>query len=125
MEALKFTKDHFWVRVEGRHARIGLSEQGQTELGEIQAVELPDVGETLEQGESFGEVESRKTLADLVAPVTGTVIAINTDLDDSPSLVNDDPHDEGWLVEVDLARPSELEDLMDSDEYDELVAERD
>jgi glycine cleavage system H protein len=125
VEALKFTKDHFWVRVEGRHARIGLSEQGQTELGEIQAVELPDVGETLEQGESFGEVESRKTLADLVAPVTGTVIAINTDLDDSPSLVNDDPHDEGWLVEVDLARPSELEDLMDSDEYDELVAERD
>lgn len=123
MEDLKFTKDHLWLRVEGRHARIGLSDHGQSRLGEVQAVELPEVGEKLERGESFGELDSRKTLSELVAPVTGTVVAINTDLEDSPSLVNDDPHDEGWLVEVALSEPNELEDLMDVDEYDALVAE--
>lgn len=123
MEALKFTRDHLWVRVDGRHARIGLSEHGQVELGEIQAIELPDVGERVEKGEAFGGLESRRTVSDLVSPLTGTVIAINTELEDSPSLVNDDPHHEGWLVEVDVADADELDDLMDADEYDALVAE--
>ncbi|MGH7821069.1 MAG: glycine cleavage system protein GcvH [Candidatus Binatia bacterium] len=125
MEALKFTKDHLWVRVEGGHAKIGLSEHGQVGLGEITAVELPAIGEAVEKGESFGELESRRTVADLVAPVTGTVVAINTDLESTPSLVNDDPHHEGWLVEVDLSDTSELEDLMDADDYESLVAEAD
>lgn len=124
MEILKFTKDHLWVRVDGPHARIGLSDRGQIELGEIQAVELPEVGDAVEKGEAFGELESRRTLADLIAPLTGTVTAINVDLEDSPSLVNDDPHREGWLVEIDLSDASELDDLMDADEYDALVAER-
>ena len=123
MEALKFTKDHLWVRVEGSHAKIGLSEHGQTELGEITAVELPEIGDAMEKGESFGELESRRTVADLVAPVSGTVTAINIDLEDSPSLVNDDPHHEGWLVEVDLSDTGELEQLMDAEDYETLVAE--
>ncbi len=125
MELLKFTKDHLWVRVEGPHARIGLSDHGQIELGRVQAVELPDVGESLERGEGFGELESRKTVSELIAPLTGKVVAINTDLEDSPSLVNDDPHHEGWLIEVALSEPDELEELMDADEYDALFVDND
>lgn len=125
MEALKFTKDHLWVRVEGDHAKIGLSEHGQIELGEVTAVQLPEVGDVVEKGESCGELESRRTVADLIAPVSGTVVAINIDLEDSPSLVNDDPHHEGWLLEVDLADSDELDELMDADAYESLVAEAD
>ncbi|MGH7859317.1 MAG: glycine cleavage system protein GcvH [Candidatus Binatia bacterium] len=123
MEALKFTKDHLWVRVEGSHAKIGLSEHGQVGFGEITAVELPEIGDAVEKGEAFGELESKRTVADLIAPVTGTVTAINTDLEDTPSLVNDDPHHEGWLVEVDLSDTAELDALMDADDYESLVAE--
>jgi len=123
VEALRFTRDHLWVRADGRHARIGLSEHGQVVLGEVKAIELPEVGESLERGEAFGGLESRRTVAELTAPVSGKVVAINTDLEDSPSLVNDDPHHDGWLVEVDLADPGELDELMNADQYETLVAE--
>ena len=123
MEALRFTRDHLWVRIDGRHARIGLSEHGQVTLGEIKAVELPEVGDAVERGETFGELESRRTVAELFAPVSGTVTAINTDLEDSPSLVNDDPHHDGWLVEVDLSDPNELDELMSAAEYEALVGD--
>lgn len=123
VEGLKFTRDHLWVRIDGRHARIGLSEYGQVTLGEIKAVELPEIGDAMERGEAFGELESRRTVTELVAPVSGTVTAINTDLEDSPSLVNDDPHHDGWLVEVDLADPAEIEELMNAEQYDALVGE--
>jgi len=122
-EALKFTRDHFWVRIDGRHARIGLSDHGQVALGEVKAVELPEIGDAMERGEPFGELESRRTLAELCAPVSGTVTAINTDLADSPSLVNDDPHHEGWLVEVDLSDPEELDELMNPEQYEALVGD--
>ena len=123
MDALRFTRDHLWVRVDGRHARIGLSEHGQVSLGEIKAVELPEIGDAVERGETFGELESRLTVAELCAPVSGTVTAINTDLEDSPSLVNDDPHHDGWLVEVDLSDPDELDELMSAEQYDALVGD--
>jgi len=123
VEAVKFTPDHLWVRADGRHARIGLSEHGQVVLGEVKAVELPEVGDALERGEAFGGVESRRTIAELTAPVSGTVVAINTDLEDSPSLVNDDPHHDGWLVEVDLDDPAELDELMNAEQYEALVGE--
>jgi len=121
MEALKFSRDHLWVRIEGRHARIGLSEHGLVALGEVKAVELPEIGDPVERGEAFGELESRHTVAELLAPVSGTVTSINTDLEDSPSLVNDDPHHDGWLVEIDLADPDELDALMNVDQYEGLV----
>ncbi len=123
MEALRFTRDHLWIRIDGRHARIGLSEHGQVTLGEIKAVELPEIGDAVERGETFGELESRRTVAELCAPVSGTVIAINTDLEDSPSLVNDDPHHDGWLVEVDLSDPDELDALMNAEQYEALVGD--
>ena len=123
MEGLRFSRDHFWVRIDGRHARIGFSDHGQLALGEVKAVELPEIGDPLEKGEAFGELESRRTVAELLAPVSGTVIAINTDLEDSPSLVNDDPHHDGWLVEVDLADLDELEELLNAEQYEALVGD--
>ncbi len=122
-DSLKFTEDHLWVRVEGRRAQVGLSDYAQDELGEVIAVELPDVGDTLEKGESFGEIESIKTVSDLIAPVSGTISAVNAELEDHPSLLNEDPYHEGWLVEIELSDRNEIEDLMDSDEYEEFVSE--
>lgn len=122
-DSLKFTEDHLWLRVEGRRAQVGLSEYAQDELGEVIAVELPDVGDTLERGESFGEVESVKTVSDLIAPVSGTVSAVNAELEDHPSLVNEDPYHEGWLLEIELNDKNEIEDLMDPDEYEEFAGE--
>ncbi|HEV8714752.1 MAG TPA: glycine cleavage system protein GcvH [Candidatus Binatia bacterium] len=122
-DSLKFTEDHLWIRVEGRRAQVGLSEYAQDELGEVIAVELPDVGDILEKGESFGEIESVKTVSDLIAPVSGTVSAVNAELEDHPSLVNEDPYHEGWLVELELSDKNEIEDLMDPDEYEEFAGE--
>ncbi len=122
-DSLKFTEDHLWVRVEGRRAQVGLSDYAQDELGEVIAVELPDVGDTLEKGENFGEIESIKTVSDLIAPVSGTISAVNVELEDHPSLVNEDPYHEGWLVEIELSDRNEIEDLMDPDEYEEFASE--
>jgi glycine cleavage system H protein len=123
LEDLRFSKDHFWVRVDDRRARIGLSEHGLVALGEVKGVELSEIGDRIERGEALGELESRRTVTELLSPVSGTVTAINTDLEDSPSLVNDDPHHDGWLVEIDLSDPEELDGLMSAERYEAFVAE--
>ncbi len=120
---LRFTDDHFWVRAEDGSAQFGLSEIGQQRAGEIIAVELPDVGDRIERGEVCGEVETARTVQEFSAPVTGTVTAINGDLDEQPSLVNEDPYYEGWLIEVELDDADELDELLSTDEYEEIVAE--
>jgi glycine cleavage system H protein len=125
-EALKFTPDHLWIRVEGRRAQLGVSDYGQSELGEVIGIELPEVGDELEKGEPFGELESVRTVSELVAPVSGVVTAINPELEDQPTIVNEDPYHGGWLVEVDLRDEEEIETLMDTDEYESFAAgERD
>jgi glycine cleavage system H protein len=124
-DILKFTEDHLWVRVEGNRAQVGLSEYGQNELGEVIAVEVPDIGDEIEKGEPFGEVESVRTVSELIAPLSGSVTATNTELEDHPRIVNEDPLHEGWLVEIELADEAELEDLMDLDEYEEFAAGED
>jgi glycine cleavage system H protein len=121
-DTLKFTNDHLWLRIDGSRAHVGISEHAQGELGEIIAVELPDVGDEVEKGESFGELESVKTVNELIAPISGQVVAINTELDDHPTIVNEDPYHEGWLIEVELNDSGELETLLDADEYDELIS---
>lgn len=121
-ENLKFTEDHLWVRVTGKRAQIGLSEYLQDDIGEVITVELPDVGDAIERGESFGEVESVRTVSDLIAPVSGIISATNDELEDHPTLVNEDPYREGWLLEVELSDKSELEDLMDPDEYEDFAS---
>lgn len=122
---LRFTEDHLWVRAEADRAQIGISDPGQQDLGEIIAVQLPDIGDSVERGESFGEVESVRTVLELISPVNGKVRAVNGELDDNPSLSNEDPYHEGWLIEVELADETELDDLLATDEYEDLVAEED
>ena len=119
---LRFSDDHLWVRAEAARAQIGISDQGQDSIGEVIAVELPDVGDSIEKGEPFGELESVRTVSELLSPLTGTVTAINTELEDHPAIVNEDPYHEGWLVEIKLQDEAELEDLMDADEYEEFAS---
>jgi glycine cleavage system H protein len=119
---LRFSEEHLWVRTEEERAQVGISDQGQDSIGEIIAVELPDVGDTIEVGEPFGELESVRTVHELIAPVSGTVRAVNGDLEDHPSLANEDPYHEGWLIEVDLSDESELDGLMATEDYEEFVA---
>ena len=124
-DTLKFTEDHLWVRVEGSRAQVGISEYGQSELGEVIAVEVPDVGDEIEKGEPFGEVETVRTVSELISPLSGSVTAVNTELEDHARLVNEDPLHEGWLIEVEMTDESELEDLMELDEYEEFAAGED
>jgi glycine cleavage system H protein len=121
-DALKFTEDHLWIRIDGTRAQLGISDYGQTELGEVIAVEIPDVGDEMEKGEPFGEIESVRTVTELISPLSGSVTAVNGELDDHPRIVNEDPLHEGWLIEIELADETELEDLMDLDEYEEFAS---
>ena len=121
-DILKFSEEHLWIRVEESRAQVGLSDAGQAELGEVIALEIPDVGDELERGEAFGEVESVRTVAELIAPLSGVVTAINGELEEHPGLVNEDPLHEGWLVEIELSDEAELDDLMDLDEYEEYAS---
>ena len=122
-EELKYSKEHCWVRVEGHRAVIGITDYAQQELGAISALELPDVGDDLEQDDSFGSVEARKTVAEIYAPLSGPVLEVNKDLPDAPALINDDPYDDGWLVVVDIVSPEELTSLMNAEDYRDYVEE--
>ena len=122
-EELKYSKEHIWIRVEGSRAVIGITDYAQQELGVITAVELPDAGDELEQDDSFGSVEARKTVAELYAPVSGQVVEVNEELQDAPELVNDDPYDSGWLVSVEMSDIDELGSMMSADDYADYVSE--
>ena len=114
---LRYSKEHEWVRAEESHATIGITSFAADELGDIVFVELPEVGSSLAQFGTFGVVESVKAVSDLFSPVSGTVAEINEALRDAPELLNSDPFGEGWIARVELADPSELDALMDSDAY--------
>jgi len=118
---LKFSEDHLWVLEMGDSARIGLSDYAQEQLGEILTVTLVEVGKFVEQGRPVGESESQKTIVELVSPLSGTVRAVNENVVEDPSLINIDPYGKGWLVEVEIAEPEELEQLMSYDEYDLFI----
>lgn len=120
---LKYTKDHEWVKAEGKLAKIGITDHAQAELTEIVFVELPGVGKDVKVGEILGNVESVKTVSEVFAPVTGSVKEANGKLVDSPELLNKDPYGEGWIAVVEMADPNELSALMSADEYRRLVGE--
>jgi len=122
-EELKYSKEHLWIRIEGDKAVVGITDYAQEELGIITAVELPSVGDELEQDDSFGSIEARKTVADLYAPVSGTVLEVNSEVADSPGQINDDPYDSGWLIMIEMSDPEELKLLMTADDYAEVVEE--
>jgi glycine cleavage system H protein len=124
-EELKYSKEHIWVRVEGNRAVIGLTDYAQQELGAITSVELPDVGDDLDQEDSFGSIEARKTVAELYAPISGSVIEVNEELESAPDLINEDPYDSGWLAVVTLSDPEELNLLMSAEDYMDTVSSYD
>ena len=124
-EELKYSKEHVWVRVEGDSAVIGITDFAQEELGAISGVELPDEGDEVEQDDSVGSIEARKTVADIYAPFSGVVLSVNQEVLDNPTLLNDDPYDGGWLVEVALNDREELKGLMTADDYADYVENRD
>ncbi|ABK99629.1 glycine cleavage system protein GcvH [Pelobacter propionicus] len=124
-EELKYSREHVWVRIENGTAVIGITDFAQNELGIILALELPDEGDDVEQDDSFGSIEGRKTVAELYAPFSGTIESVNAEVLDNPGLLNDDPYDGGWLLEVTLDDPDELKGLMTADDYAEYVENRD
>lgn len=119
---LRYTAEHEWVRDEDGLFRIGITDYAQEQLGDVVFVDLPEPGSQVEQGQSFGEVESTKSVSDLYAPVSGTVEERNEDLDDRPELVNGEPYGAGWLIAIRPSEPEQFSALLDAAAYDALVA---
>jgi glycine cleavage system H protein len=113
----RYTKEHEWVLADGETGTIGITDHAQSELGDIVFVDLPKVGATIEQGKTFGSVESVKAVSDLYAPVTGEVIAVNSDLNAKPEALNSDPHGAAWLIKIRIADAGELDGLLSAADY--------
>ncbi len=122
-EDLKYTKEHEWVRVKGNIAIVGITDWAQDQLGDVVFVELPDEGEEVEKADTFGVVESTKSVSDLYVPVSGAVVEVNDPLLDSPEIVNDDCYGEGWMIKIEIADKAELDDLMSAEEYEAFIKE--
>ena len=120
----KYTVEHEWICPESKNkGKVGLADYAQSQLGDIVFLDLPAPGTQVKQGKKMGEVESVKAVSDIFAPVNGQVLELNQTVIDEPGLVNKDPYGAGWLVRIELSKPSELDALMDSEKYDKLVAE--
>ena len=119
---LKYTKDHEWIRVDGKVAYVGITDYAQSELGEIVFVDITTEGEVVGKEEVFGTIEAVKTVSDLFMPVGGEVIEMNAELEDKPELVNEDVYGNGWLIKITISDPSELDELMSAAEYEQMIA---
>ena len=118
---LKYTKDHEWVILDGKVATVGITDFAQSELGDIVYIEVDTVDEELNKDEVFGTVEAVKTVSDLFLPMSGKIIEFNESLNDNPEKVNDSPYDEGWIIKVEITNPAELDELLDSKTYSEII----
>jgi len=118
---LKYTKDHEWLKVEGNVATVGITAFAQGELGDIVYVEVETEGEELDQEEVFGSIEAVKTVSDLFMPVSGEITSFNDALEQDPEIVNSDPYGDGWLVKIEMSDSSQVEGLLNADQYQELV----
>jgi glycine cleavage system H protein len=121
---LRYTKEHEWARIDGKTATIGITKFAVEQLGDITQVELPSEGEEIRKEAVFGTVESVKAVSDLFAPCTGKVVKVNSPLTDSPEMVNDDCYDEGWMIQVELKDPKELDGLMSAAQYEAYLKEQ-
>lgn len=122
LAGLKYSESHEWVKVEGNVAVVGVSDFAQQEMGDITYVDLPEVDDEVTAGEEFGALESVKASSDLISPVSGTVVAVNGELEDAPEKVNEDAFG-NWIIKVEMADPSELDKLLDADAYKALIGE--
>ncbi|AYA77742.1 MULTISPECIES: glycine cleavage system protein GcvH [Robertmurraya] len=120
---LRYSEEHEWVKTEGNTVRIGITHFAQSELGDIVFVELPEVGDTVTADEPFGSVESVKTVSELYAPVSGKVVEVNEDLNDSPEFVNESPYEKAWMIVVEPTDASEVDNLMTAEQYEEMINE--
>lgn len=120
---LRYSKEHEWVKVEDGKVIVGITEFAQSELGDIVFVELPEVGDEITVDEAFGSVESVKTVSELYAPVSGKVIEVNEDLDDSPEYVNESPYEKAWMIVVEPSDLSEVDNLLTAEAYEEMIKE--
>ena len=120
-EHLFYTKEHEWANFKDNEVIIGITDYAQSQLGDIIFIEFPEIGDQVNAGDSFGEVEAVKTVSELYAPVTGTVLEVNENLEDSADLVNSDPYGDGWLIKIKPSNLNEKDDLMKSAAYKELI----
>ena len=116
-----YTREHEWVRIEGNKAEIGITYHAQKALGDIVFVELPEIDDEIDSGDEFGSVESVKAVSSLFMPISSRITAVNTELKDSPELINEDCYDDGWLIRVELLNPDESADLLSAEEYEEFL----
>jgi len=120
---LLYTKDHEWARIEGNIATVGVTRFAVEQLGDVTQVDLPKEGEAVKQGDIFGSVESVKAVSDLFAPLSGKVVKVNSPLAEAPEYVNEEPYDEGWMIQIELGKPDETKALMDAEAYQEFLKE--
>jgi glycine cleavage system H protein len=120
-ENVKYTNDHEWIRVEEDAAYVGITDYAQDQLGEIVFLDVATEGETIEKSEVFGSIEAVKTVSDLLMPVTGKVLEVNSALEDEPELVNSDPYGKGWIIQIEVTEAYQLDKLMTADQYTEFV----
>ena len=120
---LKYTTEHEWIRIEGDIATVGITDYAQDQLGDIVFVELPEEGDDIEKGDTFGVVESTKSVSDLYVPVSGKVIESNDPLLDSPEILNEDPYGEGWMIRIKMNNPADAQELLASDAYQKMIEE--
>ena len=120
---LKYTKDHEWIAIDGDIATVGITDFAQRELGDIVYVEIETVGELLKADEVFGTVEAVKTVSDLFLPVEGEILELNEDLETSPEDVNNDPYEKGWMIKMKVSNPSDVDNLLSSEDYKKLIGE--
>jgi glycine cleavage system H protein len=120
-EALRYSTDHEWISVDGTTIRMGITAYAQDALGDVVYVQVPVVGAVVAAGDTMSEVESTKSVSDIYAPVSGTIVKVNDTLSDRPEVVNSDPYGEGWICEIELSDPSQLDGLLDSTGYRALV----
>ncbi len=120
-ENLKYTNEHEWAKIEGDIATIGITDYAQQSLGDVVYVELPDTDTEVKKGKEFGSIESVKAVSDIFAPLSGTVTEINDELSDHPEYINQSPYDKGWIVKIKISDPAEIDNLMDSKQYENFV----
>ena len=120
---IKYHREHAWVRVEGKNATIGITDFAQQQLGDIVYVDIPEAETEVDADSELCEIESTKATSPVISPVSGSVLEVNEDLEDSPEIINEDPYGNGWLVVIAMSDPSEVNDLMNRDEYEKFLKE--
>ncbi len=120
---LRYTKDHEWAKIDGDIATVGITDYAQGELGDIVFVELPQPGDTFDEGDAFGTIEAVKAVSDMYMPLNGEITEINGVLEDEPETVNNSPYEDGWMIKIKMSDPSQADNLLSADQYNEIIGE--